>query len=356
MTLLSVLQYINLCFYPIVQGAILLFLRVQTPTAAAEKSFWRRIADVDYVGTGLLLSSIICFLLVAQWGGVDYAWNSAHIIGLLIGFITIAIAFVAWVVYLGEKAIIAPRMFRNRTVTFGSIVNFCIASSYFTVLYSLPLYYQAVRGSSALRSGVQVLPFVAAVITAIIVSSSVITKTGNYVPWLIGGTFLGVLGSGLLILLGPESSQHLWAGLSFLSGLGPGIAWMIPFSAVTAVVATEDLAMGTGVVALFQTMGGTIVVSLAQSVYINKFAQSLFTIPGVDPAAVLAQGITLFRETVSNEALPLVVSAANAAIQKTYIVATVFGGLAFLAVFGMDLKARLPKVQGGEDVPIVAAA
>ena len=99
--------------------------------------------------------------------------------------------------FLGEKAIIAPRILRNRTIGFASLVNFCVASSYFTVLYSLPLYFQAVEGSSAMRSGVETLPFIMAVIFALIVSSSFISKSGIYIPWLVGGTALGTLGAGL---------------------------------------------------------------------------------------------------------------------------------------------------------------
>ena len=258
--------------------------------------------------------------------------------------------------FLGEKAIIAPRILRNRTIGFASLVNFCVASSYFTVLYSLPLYFQAVEGSSAIRSGVETLPFIMAVIFALIVSSSFISKSGIYIPWLVGGTALGTLGAGLLIMLKPDSSQAFWAGIGFLAGLGPGMAWMIPFSAATAVLSSEDLALGTGAVALFQVLGGTITVSLAQSIYVNKFQQALFSIPNVDPAAVLSQGITSFRETVSAEALPAVIDAANSAISKTFIVATVFGGLGLLAVFGMDLNARIPVAQEGTEKPIIAAA
>ena len=346
--------YINLCFMPLVFGSILLFLRVKTPVTTL--TIVQRLLSVDYVGTGLLLAAVICILLVFQWGGVEYAWNSSHIIGLIIGFALISLVFVGWMLYLGEKAIIAPRILRNRTVGFASLVNFCVASSYFTVLYSLPLYFQAVEGSSAIRSGVETLPFIMAVIFALIVSSSFISKSGIYIPWLVGGTALGTLGAGLLIMLKPDSSQAFWAGIGFLAGLGPGMAWMIPFSAATAVLSSEDLALGTGAVALFQVLGGTITVSLAQSIYVNKFQQALFSIPNVDPAAVLSQGITSFRETVSAEALPAVIDAANSAISKTFIVATVFGGLGLLAVFGMDLNARIPVAQEGTEKPIIAAA
>jgi len=256
--------WINLCFYPPVAAAILFLLRIPPrPNAEGKKeSVVSRLFWIDWVGVFLSLCSVICLLLELQWGGIEYAWSDSKVWGLILGFGLIAIVFAIEQWYLGDNAIIPFRLHRQRTVGFGSLVNFCIAAAYFGLLYFVPLYFQTVRGSSAIRSGVQTLPFVIAVIFANAVSGSLISAYGYYIPILILGTALTAIGSGTLYLLRPDSSLSLYVGLQFLVGIGPGLAFMIPFSAVSARLEPKDIEIGSAIVTFWQTLGGTIFVSV----------------------------------------------------------------------------------------------
>lgn len=118
------------------------------------------IVEIPRLGTVLALGSIISILLALQWGGLTHAWNSSVIIGLLIGFGLLVIAFSMVQVYQGDKATIPPRLLKNRTLWSASIVNFCIGAGYFMLAYFIPFYFQSVKGSSAIRSGVQTLPLI----------------------------------------------------------------------------------------------------------------------------------------------------------------------------------------------------
>ena len=75
--------------------------------------------------------------------------------------------------YFGTRALLPPNIFRKRSIAAGSLTNFCIGGAYFSVIVSLPFillrmpltrnqtfvtYYYQVRGSSSLRSGVQLIP------------------------------------------------------------------------------------------------------------------------------------------------------------------------------------------------------
>ncbi|CAD6959983.1 unnamed protein product, partial [Tilletia caries] len=174
-------------------------------------------------------------------------------------------------------------------------------------------YFQSVQGSSAIRSGVQTLPFIVGVIFSVMATGIMVNKFGLYIPYLIAGTALLSIGSGTLYLLRPDSSQATWVGLQFLAGIGPGMAWMLPFIAASSALAPEDIEVGSAIVIFFQTLGGTIFVSVAQSVFQNN-----------------------------PEDLPAVLNAANQAINKTYLISAVLGALAFISVFGMELNRRVP--------------
>jgi hypothetical protein len=210
------------------------------------------------------------------------------------------------------------------------------------MLYFLPIYFQAIRGSSAIRSGVQTLPFIVAVIVSVTISGGFVNSTGIYIPVLLIGTALTGLAGGSLFWLRPTSSQALWCGLQFFAGIGPGLSWMVPFIAASAALPTEDVALGSALVLFWQTFGGTIFVSVAQSIFQNKFKLNLEKIPGVDPEAILSKGVSAFREFTPAEQLPAVLDAANHALQRNWIMVGVLGALAFLAVFGMELNRRIP--------------
>lgn len=156
--------WINLVVYAPVVLFIVFFFTL--PSYKQEKVWYRRIAHIDYLGTVLILCATVCILLVCQWGGIKYAWSDSKIIGLIVGFVVLCLAFWVDQYFQGENATIPLRLLRNRTVGFGSIVNFAVAAAYFSILYYTPIYFQSVRGSSAIRSGVQTLPLVFAVIFA----------------------------------------------------------------------------------------------------------------------------------------------------------------------------------------------
>lgn len=340
--------YINLIFYPIVGAVIFFFLRI--PAREQKDSVFKRLYTIDWPGVGLSLCSIICLLLVLQWGGITYKWSDSKIIGLIVGFVVIAVAFVVEQWYLGDHAIIPFRIHKQRTVGFGSLVNFCIAGSYFGLLYFIPLYFQTVRGSSAIRSGVQTLSFIFAVIFAVTLSGGLITKTGYYIPILFVGAALTSIGAGTLYVLRPDSSLSLYVGLQFLAGLGPGLAFMIPFSAVSARLEPKDIEIGSAIVTFWQTLGGTIFVSICQSIFQNEFVKGLKGVQGADVDAIIAHGVSAFRAFTPPQVLPQVLLQANLALNKTFLCSVALGGAAFLAVFGMELNRRiLPQGQQEEE-------
>ena len=78
--------YVNL---PI--GAVVLVLVAVALDVPARKGE----ARVDYLGAALLAGALTCLLLFTTWGGQEYAWDSAEIVGLAIGAVAL---FGAWLV------------------------------------------------------------------------------------------------------------------------------------------------------------------------------------------------------------------------------------------------------------------
>ncbi|KEI37078.1 uncharacterized protein L969DRAFT_610396 [Mixia osmundae IAM 14324] len=328
--------FVNLPIGGITAAVILFFLSV--PKRPHEFSAIQRLKRIDWQGTVLALASIVCLLLVCQNGGVKqgWSWGSSRTVGLIVGCVAIAAVFAVDQVWMGERATLVPRICKQRTIAFGSVVNFCIGASYFSLLYFLPLYFQAVRGSSAIRSGVQNLPFIIAVILAVTVSGGLTNKYGWYMPWIFGGTAMLAIGAGTLYTFTPTTSTAQWAGLQFLAGLGPGVAFMQPFLASQCVLELRDLELGSAIVIFSQTLGGAVFVSVAQAIFQNRFVVGLRDVPGVNVDSVLAVGVSAFREVVPAELLPPVILKLQAALNDTWLISVALAGVAFFAAFGME--------------------
>lgn len=71
---------------------------------------------LDLVGFFLFAPSCIMLLLAMQWGGNEYPWDSATVIGLFCGFAGNLIVWAIWNYYKRDKALIPFSMVGNTTV------------------------------------------------------------------------------------------------------------------------------------------------------------------------------------------------------------------------------------------------
>lgn len=73
--------WINLCISPISLVLIVICLRLPAPQGERKK----QILHYDYVGTALLVGGTVCILLAVSWGGNDFPWRDARVIGTFVG-------------------------------------------------------------------------------------------------------------------------------------------------------------------------------------------------------------------------------------------------------------------------------
>lgn len=231
-------------------SAVIIFLLFRTPAHAvpAKAPLLEKILQMDIPGTMIIMGAVISFILAFQYGGQEKAWSSSEVIGLLVGFGIITIAFVILEWYQGERAMINPRILRQRTVWVSGTYAFFYAGAYFTLVYYLPIYFQSIDGTTPTMSGVRNLPLIIAVTIATIVSGGFITATGIYAPVLVGGATIATIASGLLYTLDIGTSTGKWIGYQILGGVGYGVSFQIPMIATQGTIAPSDLAPATAIV------------------------------------------------------------------------------------------------------------
>jgi MFS family permease len=331
--------YINLPLggLTIVVVCFLLKLEEQKPKLAN----WKETAKhLDPLGTALFLPSITCLLLALEWGAADYPWSSPRLIALLIVFAVLLVAFVVWQYFTrNTTATIPARIILQRSVAFGGASQFCVGATMLTVSIYIPLWFQAIKGVSAMQSGINTIPLVLSVVAGSIMSGGLVQRIGYYTPFMILGSCLMAVGTGLVTTWNMNTSSSMWIGYQVIVGFGVGCTMQHPNIAVQTVLPRHDVPIGTAVLSLFQTLGGAVFTAVGQNLYIDKFSAGLERIGGLEPHRVLSSGATDLAKGVPPAVRHRILEAYNDSLtQGTFFAAMIIACLAVPAALGMEWR------------------
>ncbi|KAI1335898.1 putative gliotoxin efflux pump [Xylariaceae sp. FL0016] len=274
-------------------AAVATFFAFHAPKAASPTSatIKEKILQMDIPGALLICATIVCFTLALRWGGVEKTWADSDVIGTLVATAIFLILFAVDQQLQGERALIMPTFLKHRVLLVSAVFEFFIAGCFNLAIFWLPIYFQAVRGVSAVSSGIWLIPVILSLTITQIVIDGLITATGIHNPFLILGPAMAAVGSGLFTLLGQDSSAGRWIGFQIVLGIGVGLCLTIPLMLAQVVVKTKDVSTATSIVIISQSMGSAFLLPTAQAVFQNKLLKALYHyVPDIDPLAVLSAG------------------------------------------------------------------
>ncbi|KAK9239555.1 major facilitator superfamily domain-containing protein [Lipomyces kononenkoae] len=329
------------CFYinlPIGAVSFVILLWVLHFPPVTPVSIRQQIDQLDPFGTLCFLPSIVCLLLALQWGGTTYAWQNGRIIALFVLAGVLFIAFIVIQIWKDDNATVPPRIIKHRSITLGMIYALCIGGSMITLVYFVPIWFQAIKGVSAVQSGIDTIPLVLSLVISSIVAGAVITRTGWYNPWMILCSVLTSIGAGLITTFGVDTGSAKWIGYQVLFGFGLGMGLQQAGLAAQAVLARKDVSTGVSLMFLAQSLGGAVFICVGQSVFNNKLVADLSQIPGVNPSIILATGATDIRSMVAPEDLPAVLVSYNQALVEAFIVGLAVSAFTIIPALGMEWK------------------
>ena len=137
-----------------------------------------------------------------------------------------------------------------------------------TVLFYIPLFYQAVDGFSATQAGVRLLPNVIAAVSGSLSGGLLMQRTGKYYWLTVVAYSISTLGTVLIILctgLVVKNTYGISVGL-VLGGFCLGIGTTTTLIGLIANAAPEDQAIATACSYLFRSLGSVVILSLTSSV------------------------------------------------------------------------------------------
>lgn len=349
------------CFYsnlPVggVSMVVVLFnLRLPSNNQDRKLSLSDIARELDFIGASLLIPAIVCLNLALQWGGNAYAWGSSRIIGLFVGFGLLILLFVASQFYVssqdeklaaGKKrtsATLPPSILKKRTIWSAGLFTFFFTGSFFLLVYYVPIYFQSVRGSSAMAAGLQLLPFMLGTVVSSVLVGVMVTTAGYYTPFLIGSTAIAAIGTGLMILYDVDISTAKWISYQIVVGAGVGAGLQIPMTAVQTVLKPEDIPVGTAAVMFLQTLGGAIFLAVGQSVFQNGLQAGIRVhAPQINPSIIFEAGATEMRNVLATldqlDQLDGVIKAYMSGLRDTFRVSLTLMLAAFVTTWFVEWK------------------
>ncbi|TGO66059.1 hypothetical protein BOTNAR_0069g00090 [Botryotinia narcissicola] len=276
----------------IVSGAIaiILFLKITSTLG----NLLAKVKRFDWLGSVVFISSAISFLIPITWGGVMYAWDSWRVLFPLIIGVVGLIGFSFYEKRLSDRAFdsegeLLPGDNVEPIIRFSIFGTWSSISIYFqtmihgmvlwSLLYYLPLYYEAVQGYSPIVSGVAILPETSFVAPMSVVVGVLVAKTGRYRWALWSGWSLATFGSGILYLLKPSTSIVQWVFINVPISIGTGMLFPALGLGIQAASRPQDAGHAAAFYSFDRVFGQAIGVAIGGVVFQNQIKEKLLAHP-----------------------------------------------------------------------------
>jgi EmrB/QacA subfamily drug resistance transporter len=313
---------------------------------------------IDYLGAGLLTAGVSALILVTTWGGNQYAWDSGVIVGLAVAGVALLAAFVVQERRAAEP-IIPLSLFGSSVFRVATALGFVIGLAMFGAIIFIPLFLQLVYGVSPTSSGLRMLPLMAGLLTASIVSGRAISRIGRYKAFPIAGTAITTVGLFLLSRLEVDTPPWLASVYMLVVGIGIGLVMQVLVLVVQNDAPARDVGVATSTATFFRSMGGSLGVAVFGAIFASRLTNELAALPNA-AAAHVSGGVNVRPDQV--HALPPAVRhdfllAFVDALQPVFLVGAALTLVAFgLALLLKEVPLRATALPGGDAAAEAAVA
>ncbi len=235
----------------------------------------RRDVRIDYLGATLIIAGVSILLIWVSLAGQQFDWASGTSVALVLAGVVV-IAAALWVEgRVAQDPIIPLRLFRDRTTALATGASVMVGIAMFGATVYLSQYFQLARGMSPTEAGLMSIAMVGGLLVSSIVSGRIITRTGSWKRWLVGGMLLVIVGLTLLGGIDEKTDLVRVGAFMALVGLGLGATMQNLVLAVQNNTRIEDMGAASSVVAFFRSMGGSVGVSALGALLASQVASSV---------------------------------------------------------------------------------
>ncbi len=271
------LFYLNVPVSCVALVLVYLFLNVKTP-----RSSWReKAAKMDYANL-LCAAASTSTVYALSTGGVEHAWTSAQVLAPLV----LGLAGLGAFLWVEKRWVAHPTVpfdiLSNRNSLCGFLATFIHGIMVTALVYYLPSFFQACKGSSAVASGIQSFSLSFSVPIAAIIAGVSVTVTKHYLVQNYLGWVILIVGLGLMTLIRASSPAVVFVCFPVVAGLGLGALSTAARFPILAPLAPAQHPAAMSFFQFSRALGQVFGITVGSTVLTNRLARTL-------PAQFLAE-------------------------------------------------------------------
>lgn len=255
---------------------------------AGEGSAWIALKNFDSLGSVSLVMTVTSLILALNLGGNIFPWTSPVVIACFVTFIVVACLFI----YIETKA--KQPLMPLQLLTKAPIANMVFANllggiASNTVLFNVPLFFQAVLLTSASSSGFRLAVPSLVGSAAGISTGYIITRTRRLKPTLVLGSVIYLIGSVAICCITKNASEIV--SLILITGVPLGQGFVFPNTMMSALAVSDqaDQAVVTTTIGLWRNLGVVLGVAISSLVFQNCLVVNLRgTVTGSDREKIIS--------------------------------------------------------------------
>ncbi|GGF41777.1 MFS transporter [Marmoricola endophyticus] len=235
----------------------------------------KRPVRIDYAGATLIVGGVSVLLVWVSLAGKNYDWIS----GWSLALVAVGVLALAAATYVEAKVAAEPviplRLFRDRTTVLATAASIMVGIAMFGATVYLAQYFQLAKGMSPTHAGLMTIAMVGGLFVSSLTTGRIISRTGLWKRYLVGGTTLLVVGLALLSRI-DASTPLVYTGVAMaVMGVGLGATMQNLVLAVQNNTRQADMGAASSVVSFFRSLGGSIGVSVLGAVLSSQVASTV---------------------------------------------------------------------------------
>ncbi|MFH8790925.1 MFS transporter [Streptomyces roseoverticillatus] len=216
---------------------------------------------IDFLGAGLAAAFSTSVLLVTEWGGKEYAWDSPVVLGLIAAS-ALLLGLFLWRQATAAEPVLPLSLFKIPVLRISFALQALIGTALMGSMIYVIIYLQLVRGIAATNASLFLLPMAAGISVIGVVTARLTARGWPQKTFVVTGTAVSAAAMGILATLEADTGLWVVGTALLLLGLGFGqlLGQLIQLTQESA--PPRQLGVATTGIRFFQSLGGALGASL----------------------------------------------------------------------------------------------